>query len=103
MKPLKLIGLGNVEKDKRSYFIFEKSNNFLIFNEILEKIGIDKLFYDELGAIESKSNELDHINNDRFDIDVVYTQDRIILIVRGKQKDLERFKSLILDYSIMQE
>lgn len=104
MKTLKLIGLGNDQQNNRSYFFLEKSNLFLkYFNEILEKIGISRLIYDELGQIEEKENELEHFKNDNFDIDVIYTSNRIIILVRASQEDLERFKSLILAYSTMDE
>ena len=102
MKSLKLIGLGNDEKDERSYFIIEKENLFKAsFNEILDKLNLYPPIYDEQGSIEELENELDHFKNDNFDIDIIYTKDRIIIIVRAEQKNLERFKSLLLAYSKM--
>ena len=104
MKTLKLFGLGNNEKDKRSYFIIKKENLFMKnFNEILEELRLYPPIYDEQGPIEELENKLDHFKNDGFDIDVVYTSDKIIIIVRAEQKNLERFKSLILAYSKMEE
>ena len=104
MKTLKLIGLGNDEFNKRSSFILEQSEFFQKdFNKILEKIKIKDMIYDEQLPIKSRMNEIDHFKNEDYDIDVVYTIDTIILIVRAKQENLERFKSLILAYSTMEE
>ncbi|MCK4647509.1 hypothetical protein KAT24_01100 [Candidatus Pacearchaeota archaeon] len=100
MEVLKLIGLGNDEKNKRSYFILKKKNLFKkSFNEILDKLNLYPPIYDEQGSIEDLENQLDHFKNDNFDIDVIYTKDRIIVIVRAEQKDLNKFKSLLLAYS----
>jgi hypothetical protein len=104
MKTLRLIGLGNDEFNKRSSFILEQSELFQeSFNEILEKIKINDQIYDEQLPIKSRVNEIDHFKNKDYDIDVVYTIDTIILIVRAEQKNLERFKSLILACSKMEE
>ena len=104
MEKLKIIGLGNNEKDKRSYFIIKKENLFMkSFNEILEKLNLYPPIYDEQGLIEKLENQLDHFKNDNFDLDVIYTKDRIIVVVRAEQKDLERFKSLLLAYSKISE
>jgi len=100
MKYLKLIGLGNDEKNKRSNFILKKENLFgKSFNEILDKLNLYSPIYDEQGSIEKLENKLDHFKNADFDIDVVYTKDRIVIIVRAEQKNLERFKSLLLAYA----
>lgn len=104
MKTLKLIGLGNDEFNKRSSFILEQSELFQkYFNEILEKIKIKDMIYDEQLPIKSRLNEIDHFKNEDYDIDVIYTNETIILIVRAKQENLEKFKSLILAYSKMEE
>ena len=107
MKTLQLLGLGN-ERD-RSYFILEKSNLFTkYFNEILKKLNISDQVYDkdydrELASIEERENEIDHFKNKSFDIDVIYTSNRIILLVRSDNTRLEQFKALILAYAKMQE
>jgi len=104
MKTLKLIGLGNDEFNKRSFFILEQSELFQkYFNEILEKIKIKDMIYDEQLPIKSRVNEIDHFKNEDYDIDVIYTKEKIMLIVRSKQENLERFKSLILAYSTMEK
>ena len=104
MKSLKLIGLGNNEFNKRSTFLLEQSELFQkYFNEILEKIKIQDKIYDEQLPIKSRINEIDYFKNEDYEIDVIYTKDTIILIVRAKQENLESFKSLILAYSTMEE
>jgi len=104
MKSLVLVGLGNDEKDKRSYFILEKDEVFKkYFNEILEKLKLFPPIYDEQGSIAEFINQINHYKNNNFDLDVIYTSDKIILIVRAKSTDLVRFKSLILAYSKMEE
>ena len=104
MKFLELVGLGNDEKSKRSYFVLKKENAFRdIFNEILEKLKLGSPISMEQDPIIDLENKLDHYINNEFDLDVVYTKDRIILIVRAKLANLERFKSLILAYSKMEE
>ena len=103
MKTLKLIGLGNDQLDKRSSFLLEKSEFFQQYlNEILKKIGIDDQIYEE-EPIDGRIDEIDHFKNEDYDIDVVYTTNKIVILVRAEQINLERFKSLILTYSKMDE
>ena len=107
MKPLQMLGLGTEEG--RSYFILKKENLFSKhFNEILEKLNISDRVYDKkydriLDSIEERENRIEHFRNKEFDIDVVYTKDRIILLVRANNAKLEQFKSLILAYAKMEE
>jgi len=97
-KPLTLKGLRTI--DNRNCFILEKEDIFRdYFNEILEKAGIKSMIYEEQGEISQRTNEIDHFQNEDFDIDVIYTSNRIIIIVRGETKKLREFKSLILAYS----
>lgn len=104
MKPLKLVGLGNNNEYQRSYFVFELQELFKeYFNKILEKLELKDRIYEEQLPLSDRSNQIDHFKNEEFDIDVVYTQDKIILIVRAEPQNLEKFKSLILAYSKMEE
>ena len=103
MKTLKLIGLGNDEFNKRSSFLLEKSEFFQQYlNEILKKIGIDDQIYEE-ESINGRIDEIDHFKNKDYDLDVIYTTNKVIILVRAEQIKLERFKSLILAYSKMEE
>jgi len=98
MKALELKGLGSA--DNRSYFILKKENFFKnYFNKILEKAGIDDRIYDEQGLILERNNEIDHFKNKNFDIDVIYTSNRIIILVRADPLKLDYFKSIVLSYS----
>jgi len=102
MKSLNLVGLGNDELNGRSFFTLELNESFQeYFNEILEKIKINDRIYEEQLPLSGRANEIDHIKNKEFDIDVIYTETRIIILVRANKKNLERFKSLILAYSKM--
>jgi len=103
VKTLKLIGLGNDEFNKRSSFLLEKSEFFQQYlNEILKKIGIDDQIYEE-ESINGRIDEIDHFKNKDYDLDVIYTTNKVIILVRAEQIKLERFKSLILAYSKMEE
>jgi hypothetical protein len=102
MKTLNLIGLGN--KDGRSFFILEINEIFQkYFNEILEKIKIKDRIYEEQLPLSTRTNEIDHFKNKEFDIDVVYTETRIIILVRANKSELDNFKSLIFAYSKMED
>ena len=100
MKNLILSGLGNNAEQKRSYFLFNKPDDPRSFNEFWKSLGFNSLFYyDEEGSIKETYNRIEHFRNKIFDIDVIWTQDKIIFIVRGEQKDLKKFKSLVFKYS----
>lgn len=104
MKALILTGLGNDEENKRSYFILKKDDLFMkYFNEILKKTELSPPLYKEQGRISEFENQINYYKNEKFDLDVIYTSDKIILIVRGEPLDLREFKSLILAYSKMEE
>ena len=103
MKSLVLVGLGNDEDNHRSYFVIRKEDSFKeSFNELLEKLKLGPPIPIEQSPISELENELDHYLNNEFDLDVIYTHDRIILILRAEPKNLERFKSLISAYSKME-
>jgi len=100
MRILKLIGLGSNEENKRSYFIFSLEEEFQkTFNEILKKIGLNEKIYEEQLPLSGRENEIDHFKNNDFDIDVIYTQNRIIVLVRSEKLNLKNFKELVLAYS----
>jgi len=104
MKTIRLIGLENNEKNRRSSFIFEQSEIFQkFFNEILKKINIGEIIYDEQLPLKSRVNEIDHFKNEDYDLDIIYTPDTIVLIARANQQNLEKLKSLILAGSKIEE
>lgn len=95
--------MGNNEFIKRGYYILEKENIFLDqFNKILGKLNFSEIIYDDFSLVKQRTNQIDHFKNSRFDIDIIYSSDKIIVIVRAEQDNLEKFKSLILSYSQLQ-
>ena len=103
-EPLILLGLGIEESNKRAFFVFKKDNQFReIFNDILEKIGLPESIPVEQSEISEIENVLEHYRNVDFDIDLVYTKNQIIMIVRSEVVNLEKLKSLILSNSEMLE
>jgi len=86
--------------EKRSYYILIKEPIVeKPLNEIMEKIGSDPLYYGEGDSPTDSENRIDHIVTGKYDIDVVYTANRIALIVRAPKEQQENFKNLILAYS----
>jgi len=104
MEPMNLYGMGYVEEDNRSYYIIAKKNNIMApINEIMEKIDFDQFFFYENDDPETSINELRHIHNHNYDLDFVFTKNRLIIIIRADKKHQLRFKELILAYSKFQE
>ncbi len=101
MEPMRMKAIGTLD-DNRSYYILVKE---LIvekpLNEIMKKIGHDILYY-EKGDFDCE-NRVERIVSGKYDIDVVYTQNRIILIVRAPKEQQKNFKELMLAYSKMDE
>jgi hypothetical protein len=108
MESMHMTAIGNDEK--RNYYILAKES--LVekpLNEIMKKIGYGILYYGkEEGISDSHSptgfeNYVDHVVTGKYDIDIVYTTDRIILIVRAPEKEQKNFRELMLAYSKMEE
>jgi len=90
--------------EKRSYYILAKES--LVekpLNEIMEKIGADILYYGDGNSPTEYENHIEHIVAGKFDIDIIYTSNRIVLIVRAPKEQQEKFKSLMLAYSKLEE
>ena len=85
-KKLKLVGSGNEEG--RFFFIFNKGESFFsLFPQFLlgcgfRDLGIYEDYQEEMPDIKQFTNKIEHFKNEGYDIDVIYAQDRIILIVR---------------------
>lgn len=83
---LKLIGSGN--EGNRNYFIFNKDNSFFSsFPLFLIGCGFKEIreFEDyqiDVPDINSIKNKIEYFKNEEYDIDLIYTSDKIILIVR---------------------
>ena len=95
--------IGTLDED-RSYYILVKED--LVekpLNEIVSKIGSDPLFYGEGDTPTGSENRVERIVAGKYDIDVVYTHNRIILIIRAPKEQQKNFKELMLAYSKMEE
>jgi len=83
---MKLIGSGN--KDGRFYYIFNKENSFFsLFPKFLLGCGFDNLGdyeneEEETRDIINFKNKVEHFKNNDYDIDLIFSHDRIILIIR---------------------
>lgn len=95
-KKLKLLGSGN--QDGRSFFIFNKEASFFPrFSLFLigcgfKDLGIYEDYAEEKQEIKEFNNYIDNLKNEEYDIDLIITVDRIILIVRH---DIESRNKLV--------
>src|SRR3989344_3561556 len=86
IKKLRLVGTGN--NDKRSFYIFEKNNSFFsLFSIFLISLGFKDIkdyeyYNDDKTDINKLKNYIENFKNELYDLDVIYTQDKIIIIVR---------------------
>lgn len=93
----KLIGSGNQEG--RSFFIFNKDSSFFArFSLFLigcgfRELGVYEDYAQEIPQLEEMNHYIDNIKNEEYDIDIILTQDRIILIIRHDLKFREKLVS----------
>jgi hypothetical protein len=106
MELMHLTAIGRTE-DTRSYYILVKES--LVekpLNEIMKKIGYDDLLYygnEEGDSPTEAKNRVDHVVAGKYDIDIVYTIDRIFLILRAPIKQQEIFRELLLENSFFEK
>jgi hypothetical protein len=92
IKKLKLTGSGN--KEGRSFFIMEKKKEFFpLFSNFLINCGIqDPNFVDEYSEnapnINNFIDRVYHFQNEKYDLDLILTEGKIILIVRTNKSNL---------------
>ena len=97
MKKLKIIGSGN--KGKRNFFVFEKKDiifsafPLLLISLGFKNIGVYEDYQESPPTIEDMKNSIENFSNEEYDIDLIYTSNRIILIVRT---DISNREKLIL-------
>lgn len=95
-KKLKVIGSGN--KEGRFFFIFNKEESFFgLFSSFLincgfRNLGIYEYYQEEKPDIKLFNNKVENFKNEEYDIDIIYTNNSIILIIRTNQ---ENYKSLM--------
>jgi hypothetical protein len=94
MNKLAVLGSGN--EGSRSFFIFEKNESFFsLFPLFLsgcgfKKIGVYESYQDDKPSLNKLNNRVENFKNENYDIDVIYTQDRIILLVRTDSSNREK-------------
>lgn len=92
-KKLKLVGSGN--DGGRFFFIFRKGEAFFsLFPRFLlgcgfRDLGIYEEYQEEMPDIKQFTDKIEHFKNEGYDIDVIYTQDKIILVVRTDEDNRE--------------
>ena len=102
MKKIKLLGLGTSEK--RSYFTFEKSEDFFpAFSYFLKKISADMpgSFYANSEGdfeLEKECDLLENVRNEEYDIDIFYGKTRINIVIRSNIPR-EKYLGLIKEIS----
>lgn len=100
----KLRLLGASRDPGRSLFIFYKDESFLeVFPQFLFRCGMRDLgsYGNESLSVEDRGlimveNGSHHFQNDGYDIDVIYTFDRIFLIVRTAPENQDQLSKQVL-------
>ena len=88
---MKLTGSGN--EDGRFFYIFDKDITFFsLFPKFLlgcgfEDLGVYEEYQEKLPNINNFKNKIEHFKNNEYDIDIIYTHDKIILIIRTEEKN----------------
>ena len=101
---LKLIGSGN--EKRRNFFILSKEESFFsLFPLFLigcgfKNIAIFEEYQENKPDIKIFNNNINHFQNEDYDIDLIYTQNKIILIVRT---DISNREKLIFGIKKMAE
>ena len=85
-KKLKLLGSGNI--DNWNYFVLSKDSCFFSLFPIflircgITNIGIYEDYQEEIPDMNLFNNKIENYKNGKYDIDLIYSTNRIILIVR---------------------
>lgn len=97
MNKLKLIGMGN--SGKRNYFVFKKDNSFFsLFPNFLESLGLDKVsvLYEHSEEPQDINDLIDiqaNVKNDKFDLDIIFGEDKFIVIIRTDEVNRDKLIS----------
>ncbi len=104
MKPINLRGIGNLDNDRSYYILVKESLIEKPLNEIMEKIGHGILYYGEGNSpTECGENMVERSWSEKYDIDIIHTSNRVILIIRASEKEQKIFRELMLRYSKFEE
>ena len=102
-----MTAIGTRDENRHYYTLIKESLVEEPLNEIMQKIGWGPLFYGkeegDSPSLTYAENHVERIVTGKYDIDIVYTANRIILIVRAPKEQLKIFKELMLAYSEMDE
>ena len=99
MKLMRMKAIGTLNSDRSYYILVKESSIERPLNEIMKKIGSDLLYYGEGDTPMGSENRVERVVSGKYDIDVVYTSNRVILIVRAPKKEQKVFRELVLAYS----
>lgn len=107
MKPMHMTAIGTRDENRHYYTLIKESLVEEPLNEIMQKIGWGPLYYgkergDSLSSTYAE-NHVERIVTGEYDIDIIYTHNRIILIVRAPREQQKIFKELMLAYSKLEE
>ena len=84
----KLILKGTGNENNRNYYIFEKNEIFFslffkfLINCKITNLGEYEDYQETTPDIKWYKNKVDHFQNEEYDIDVVFSDDRIVLLIR---------------------
>ena len=98
-----MTAIGTMDENRHYYILVKEPLVEKPLNEIMEKIGSDPLYYGEGNSPAEYKNHVERIISGKYDIDIVYTTNRIVLIVRAPKEQQENFKNLMLAYSKLEE
>ena len=103
MERLILNEISGFEDWGKSIYIFDKPHDLEVLNELWSESFLRSFPYWEKGSLKDLHNHVDCFKNDKFEIDLIFTQDRVIFIVRGSTRDLISFKETVFKYSDFKE
>ena len=105
MEPMHMKAIGTLDEKRSYYILLKEALAERPLNEIMEKIGYGLLYYgkEEGDTPDKCENHVERVVSGKYDIDIVYTSDSIVLIVRAPKEQQERFKKLMLAYSKFEE
>lgn len=98
MKVMCMTAIGTMDEERHYYVLVKDSFVEKPLNEIMEKIGYGVLYYgeEEGDSPIHAENRVDHVVAGKYDIDIVYTQNRIVLIVRAPKNNKKFLRNLCL-------
>ncbi len=96
MEAMHITAIGNTSNNRSYYILVKESLVEKPLNEIMKKIDYGLFYYGEGDSPTECENCVDHVVSGKYDIDIVYTSNRIILIVRAPRKQQEIFKKYCL-------